>query len=118
MSSGPSERALEVARAEARELMNGGAAATILTGSQARGDAHAESDLDVRAVGDGPEKTLKRTEEFLVSLSAMSLADNHAAFADPDQSANSCRGGEPLSVDGPRWGCRQTEGQSRALGLG
>ena len=85
MSSGPSESALGVARAEAKGLMDRGALATILTGSQARGDAHEESDLDVRAIGDGPEKELKRRDEFLVSLSAMSLEDNRAAFEDPDQ---------------------------------
>ena len=85
MSVGPSQKALEVARAEANELMDRGALATILTGSHARGDAHEESDLDVRAVGDGPEKELKRRDGFLVSLSAMSLDDNRKAFEDPDQ---------------------------------
>jgi predicted nucleotidyltransferase len=65
--------------------MENGALATILTGSHARGDAHEESDLDIRAVGDGPDKTLKRHEGFLISVSAMSLDENRKAFADPDQ---------------------------------
>ena len=85
MAQGPSDEALAVARREAKELMNGGALATILTGSHARGEAHEESDLDVRAVGDGPGKHLKRTRGFLVSLSAMSLDDNHDAFSDPEE---------------------------------
>jgi len=84
-TSGPSEEALSAAKDAAAKLMDEGALATILTGSHARGDAHEESDLDVRAVGDGPDKTLKREGGFLISFSAMSLEDNQKAFEDPDQ---------------------------------
>jgi hypothetical protein len=60
----------------------------ILTGSHARGDAHPESDLDIRIVGDGPSSKLrKRREPFLVSISASTEKENLEAFTDPSQCA-------------------------------
>jgi predicted nucleotidyltransferase len=67
MAKGPTERALQVAQMETKELIEQGAEAVILTGSHARGDAHPESDIDLRVVGDGPSSWLKRREEFLIS---------------------------------------------------
>src|SRR5687767_7863203 len=83
MSSGPSERALEVARAEAEAMVSEGAEAVFLTGSHARGDAHPESDLDIRAVGEGSYPPLKRHDEFLVSTSWTTREDNEKTFKDP-----------------------------------
>ena len=82
---GPSERALEVARAETKELIEEGAEAVFLTGSHARGDANEHSDLDLRVVGDGPEKKLKRHDEFLVAISWLTLNEHRDAFDDPSQ---------------------------------
>lgn len=81
--NGPSERALQVARAEADKLVKDGAQAVFLTGSHARGDANEHSDLDVRAVGDGASKKLKRHDEFLVAISWMTLDEHRAGFDDP-----------------------------------
>jgi len=83
MTSGPTKRALEVAEQETAELVDAGAQAVILTGSHARGDAHAESDLDLRVVGDGPPEALKRHEEFLVSTSWKELGEHREDFEDP-----------------------------------
>lgn len=83
MSSGPTKRALEVAEQETAELVDAGAQAVILTGSHARGDAHAESDLDLRVIGDGPPEALKRHEEFLVSISWQELDKHREDFEDP-----------------------------------
>ncbi|MFP5351365.1 MAG: nucleotidyltransferase domain-containing protein [Actinomycetota bacterium] len=82
---GPSERALEVARAETEQLIQEGAEAVFLTGSHARGDANEHSDLDLRVVGKGPDKKLKRHDEFLVAISWMSLAEHRKAFEDPSE---------------------------------
>jgi hypothetical protein len=92
MPSGPSERALEVARAEADELVGRGAEAVFLTGSHARGDAHPESDLDVRAVGEGSYPPLKRHDEFLISTSWTTKEDNEKAFEDPSAVGQSVPG--------------------------
>lgn len=81
----PSERAIEVARIEARLLIDDGAEAVVLTGSHARGDAHAESDLDVRGVGEESPKNLKRHEEFLVSTSVMTPDAVEQTFVDPEE---------------------------------
>ncbi len=83
MSSGPTKRALEVAEQETAELVRSGAQAVILTGSHARGDAHAESDLDLRVVGDGPPEALKRHDEFLVSISWQQLEKHRESLSDP-----------------------------------
>jgi len=87
MSDGPSEEALTTAKAEVAEW-DDGKRAVILTGSHARGDAHPESDLDIRIVGDGPSSKLrKRREPFLVSISASTEQDNLDAFTDPSECA-------------------------------
>lgn len=48
-------------------MIDQGAQAVYLTGSWARGDAHRESDLDIRAVGPQRDKHLFRRDGFLVS---------------------------------------------------
>jgi hypothetical protein len=87
MSNGPSEEALATARAEAA-TWDDGERAVILTGSHARGDAHPESDLDLRIVGDGPSsRLLKRRGDFLISISALSEKEHRDAFEDPSECA-------------------------------
>jgi hypothetical protein len=86
-SNGPSEQALATARAEAA-TWDDGERAVILTGSHARGDAHPESDLDLRIVGDGPSsRLLKRRGDFLISISALSEGEHRGAFEDPSECA-------------------------------
>lgn len=83
MTAGPTERALEVARYVAERLVDGGADAVVLTGSHARGDAHPESDLDVRGVGIERPKVVSRRDEFLVSTAVMTKEDVETNFTQP-----------------------------------
>jgi hypothetical protein len=85
MAKGPTERALQVAQMETKELIEQGAEAVILTGSHARGDAHPESDIDLRVVGDGPSSWLKRREEFLISPAWLTEDQHRAALKDPSE---------------------------------
>jgi predicted nucleotidyltransferase len=82
---GPSQRALEVAREETKALVDAGAEAVFLTGSHARGDAHPESDLDLRAIGEGSSPPLKRHDEFLFSTSWSSRDEQEKTFDDPSE---------------------------------
>ncbi len=82
---GPSERALEVARQETKILVDAGAAAVFLTGSHARGEAHPESDLDLRVIGEGSSPPLKRNQEFLISTSWTTAEEQAKTFEDPSE---------------------------------
>lgn len=66
-------------------LSGRGAAAVVLLGSVARGDAHAASDIDLIALGDGPEYHLDRVEGWLVSVSWRTAEAVRAAFDSPAQ---------------------------------
>ena len=79
------DRALQTAKALADELVEQGAEAVILTGSWARGDAHPESDLDIRVVGDGEPKKLLRRGDFLVSVGWGTEEENVEMFSDPGE---------------------------------
>lgn len=83
MSNGPSERALQVAGEETGKLIEQGAVAVILTGSHARGEAHQESDIDLRVIGEGPSSFLKRNAEFLISIKWFTEEEHRNAFEDP-----------------------------------
>jgi predicted nucleotidyltransferase len=85
MADGPSERALQVAKEETEKLIEQGAVAVILTGSHARGEAHEESDIDLRVVGDGPPSFLKRNEEFLLSIKWLTEEDHRRSFREPEE---------------------------------
>jgi hypothetical protein len=71
--------------AVAAELAGAGAEAVILFGSHARGDAHPHSDIDLLAVGDGPEYTLSRREGCLLSVSWLTADRIRAGFTRPWQ---------------------------------
>ena len=79
------EKALHTAQQLADELVGEGAEAVILTGSWARGDAHPESDLDIRVVGDGEDKKLLRRDEFLISVGWSTEKENNEMFSDPSE---------------------------------
>jgi predicted nucleotidyltransferase len=77
--------ALRVAKEIADRLIGEGAQAVILTGSWARGDAHRESDLDIRAVGEESSKKLIREGGFLVSVASSTKDENLEMFKDPGE---------------------------------
>lgn len=69
----------------ARLLQRQGALAVVLTGSFARGNAYAESDIDLIALGDGPNYRLSSDSGQLVSVSWRQPLDVLASFDDPRQ---------------------------------
>jgi hypothetical protein len=81
-------KALRVARSVAREHMAGGALAAVLTGSHARGDAHAGSDIDIIVLRResrtaNAELTSRRIGGFLVVTAAETPQAVRAAFRTP-----------------------------------
>ncbi|HEY9472604.1 MAG TPA: nucleotidyltransferase domain-containing protein [Mycobacteriales bacterium] len=64
-------------------LVARGAGAVVLVGSVARGDAHAASDIDLIALGEGPEYLLERAGGWLVSVSWRGADQVRTAFDSP-----------------------------------
>lgn len=87
MVSGVDPAALRVARRIARGLIRDGARAVVLTGSHARGDAHAESDIDLVVIGNsrpGDEvPPPRRVGPFLVTTAVTNASAARRAFLDP-----------------------------------
>ncbi|MFP5297896.1 MAG: nucleotidyltransferase family protein [Actinomycetota bacterium] len=79
------QRALSVARKLAEEMAAGGARAVYLTGSWARGDAHSESDLDIRVIGPESPKELFRSDGFLVSCEWQDEQQHRKALDDVEE---------------------------------
>lgn len=82
------DRAIEVARGLAERLASEGAEAVYLTGSWARGDAHPESDLDLRVIGKEQPKSLSRHEGFLISSEWMPEDEHRKALTDPEMAGS------------------------------
>jgi predicted nucleotidyltransferase len=78
----------------ARRLAAEGAAGVVLCGSVARGTAHALSDIDLYALGEGPGYRLERVAETgeLVSISWRTPEAVRASFADPPHCAAAVSG--------------------------
>jgi predicted nucleotidyltransferase len=85
MTSGPGDRVLEVAEKEAESLVGMGGEAVYITGSHARGDAHPDSDIDIRVIGNGTSPDLKRKDEFLISTSWQTVDEAEGVLSDPAQ---------------------------------
>jgi hypothetical protein len=77
------DRVSQIALDITSKLIDQGASAVVLVGSHARGDAHPESDIDLHAIGQGPEYTLARHSGHLVSITWMTEAQHRATFDDP-----------------------------------
>jgi hypothetical protein len=78
-------RVLRVAREVSHRLVEEGAEAVVLMGSYARGDAYAESDLDIHAIGVGPQQRLEHDRGLLVSISWATRRQNREAFRNPHE---------------------------------
>jgi hypothetical protein len=76
-------KVLQVSRAFSRKLQQQGAKAIVLSGSRVRGDAYAESDIDIQAIGRGPHYRLERYQDFLFSTSWATVKQHLQAFKDP-----------------------------------
>jgi hypothetical protein len=68
-------------------LVAAGARAVVLCGSHARGEGGPLSDVDVYALGSGPEYRLERAGGYLLSTSWRTPEAVRAAFADPPHCA-------------------------------
>ena len=73
----------EIAHEFADEMAAQGAMATLLMGSHVRGEAHAESDVDLTFIGRDEECILKRRGGHLVSLYWRSPESVEGAMHDP-----------------------------------
>jgi nitrate/nitrite-specific signal transduction histidine kinase len=78
-------KVLLVSRAVSRRLVRDGAEAVVIFGSRVRGDAYKESDIDIHAIGRGPQYRLERYQGFLVSIAWMTPAQHHQAFKNPSE---------------------------------
>jgi hypothetical protein len=78
---------MRIARAVTRELARDGALAVALTGSHARGDAHAHSDIDLMAVyprrPEPPPAPYRMRSGVLVSVAWKTPRSERAAFREP-----------------------------------
>jgi hypothetical protein len=75
----------QIAHQIAQQAMAQGATAVVLAGSHARGDAHVESDIDIYAIGDGPDYRLEQYGDHLVSMSWSTEQESHEAFRRPSR---------------------------------
>lgn len=78
-------KVLLVSRVASRRLAKHGAEAVVLFGSRVRGDAYKESDIDIHAIGRGPQYRLERYQGFLVSISWMTPAQHLQTFKNPTE---------------------------------
>ncbi len=92
-----SDGRLEIAAKVAARLATKGAHAVALVGSLARGDAHEFSDIDITAIGEGPEYTLSVVDAALVSVAWRTTMQLRDAFDNP-----LCAGGIVPSWRGAR----------------
>ena len=89
----------EIAAAIARELAGKGASAVVLMGSHARGDAFRHSDVDLIALGEGPEYRLERRGGHLIAVSWTTPEAVEMVMATPSQAGlfvQGWRDGVPL----------------------
>ncbi len=75
----------DVSRVFCRRLVEQGAEAVVLCGSRVRGDAYAESDLDINVVGRGRHNRLEQYEGFLISASWATAKQIRRIFKDPSK---------------------------------
>ena len=73
----------QVAARVAARLAAHGALAVVLVGSVARGDDHDGSDVDVTAIGDGPDHVLEIADDVLVSVAWRTPARLREQFDSP-----------------------------------
>lgn len=67
-----------------QKFMDAGATAVALTGSWARGDAHAESDIDLLILGTGTPYRLERQDGLLVSMSWLTFEQASETMRRPE----------------------------------
>ena len=73
-----------IAQRTASRLVTKGAHCVVLVGSVARGAIHEGSDIDLIAIGAGPELVLEAVDDVLVSVSWTTTSGVRDAFDDPE----------------------------------
>jgi predicted nucleotidyltransferase len=75
-----------------KRLIEQGAKATLLTGSHARGQARPDSDVDLFAVGDGPEGWMEILDGRLVAVYWWTAEEVRRRLTDPESALLTVRG--------------------------
>lgn len=76
-------RVLAIAQEVAAEMRSRGAAAAVLMGSHVRGDAHAESDIDLTFIGRDEPGRIERRGDHLVSITWRSVESITRGYRNP-----------------------------------
>jgi predicted nucleotidyltransferase len=79
------KEALQAVCIVSERLVNQGAEAVVVFGSQVREDAYKESDVDLHAIGKGLSYRLERFRNFLVSTSWATVQQHNRSFRNPSE---------------------------------
>ncbi len=74
------------------DLVGQGTSGVLLLGSQVRGDAHEHSDVNLVALGPGPDYVLRQVNDTLMSVSWRTPEKVRAAFANPREAGGAVPG--------------------------
>jgi hypothetical protein len=86
------QRVATAVAATVADLVAVGTSGVLLLGSQVRGDAHEHSDVNLVALGDGPDYMLRQVHELLMSVSWRPPEAVRAAFANPREAGGAVPG--------------------------
>jgi hypothetical protein len=86
------QRVATAVAATVADLVDRGTSGVLLLGSQVRGDAHEHSDVNLVALGDGPDYGLRQVHELLMSVSWRTPEEVLAAFANPREAGGAVPG--------------------------
>lgn len=86
------QRVATAVAATVAELVAAGTSGVLLLGSHVRGDAHEHSDVNLVALGNGPDYVLRRVQDLLMSVSWRTPKKVLAAFEDPREAGGAVPG--------------------------
>jgi hypothetical protein len=87
------QRVATAVAATVADLVAGGTSGVLLLGSQVRGDTHEHSDVNLVALGEGPDYVvLRRVQQLLMSVSWRTPQNVLARFADPREAGGAVPG--------------------------
>jgi predicted nucleotidyltransferase len=86
------QRIATAVAATVADLVAAGTSGVLLLGSQVRGDAHEHSDVNLVALGNGPDYTLRQVHELLMSVSWRTADEVLDAFANPREAGGAVPG--------------------------
>ena len=92
MSPALPQRVATAVAATVADLVDAGTSGVLLLGSQVRGDAHEHSDVNLVALGAGPDYSLRQVHELLMSVSWRTAENVLGAFANPREAGGAVPG--------------------------